>query len=177
MGYFNPLILVNHTFSLHKTDDSAVLFLANKGAFVCCNGNEYNASTSDINVQAYNQYASKAPATTNIYLYQCVYYPIRIVYHNIGNVGRLNLTLTDPAGTSHTGWPPYVSYYNDDSESSCPKILGTSSTVKSPWTGSSTETYSTSRTTEYGLDGIGTTSTLYYNAHPDFHIFNSFDSF
>lgn len=132
MGYFNPLILVNHTFSLHKTDDSAVLFLANKGAFVCCNGNEYNASTSDINVQAYNQYASKAPATTNIYLCQCVYYPIRIVYHNIGNVGRLNLTLTDPAGTSHTGWPPYVSYYNDDSESSCPKILGTSSTVKSP---------------------------------------------
>lgn len=96
VGYFVPQKTGSYTFSFDNTDDSALLFFANPSAFRCCNADaDITIDQSDVSIDAIDQWATGAPSTVTHTLEEGVAYPMRIVYYNQGDIGKLHMTWKD----------------------------------------------------------------------------------
>lgn len=118
-GYFYTKETGNYTFALTKVDDAAGLTIGAGAAFDCCdqsNKNQTGDSQLDIDgIKAWNEEPGSVIST--VYLQGDSYYPIKLMYVNIGSYGALSTTVTLPDGTVVSAWGNMVYTFPYDHES------------------------------------------------------------
>ena len=85
-----------YTFYFHNVDDGCMAFLGN-GAFACCNSDDVSGG-NDGNALLYANYNVDTGPTGNtaqVYLEGNIFYPLKIVYINVGNVGTFGFGIQD----------------------------------------------------------------------------------
>ena len=111
-GYFVTKLTGKHTLKLTKTDDTALLMFSNPSAFICCQTDEkLPQDITDISINAVFQYSTNIPSTVTLNLMANVPYPMRLLYYNLGRIGRLDFSFTDPKGRVHSKYDGYVFLY------------------------------------------------------------------
>ncbi|GMM57030.1 hypothetical protein DAKH74_036460 [Maudiozyma humilis] len=107
-----------YTFSLSNVDDAAAISVGAGTAFTCCQQATSSGTGSGdggLDVNGIKPPIGDASSiTADIYLAEGQYYPVKLVYTNIGSIGGLNTTLTLPDGTIMSDWGSLVYSYPDE---------------------------------------------------------------
>lgn len=157
-GYFLPPKSGNYKFNVDYVDDVTYMNIGAGKAFGCChiNSTVSNPGPFDLTLTYPD---SKNSATVN--LLEGLYYPVRILYINRYDTGKLLMSFEDPDGVIHQTFDDYVFMAPDGDE--CPAPVATTTI---PWTFQSTTTQTTVVTTS-GSDNLPITENLIIVRAPD----------
>lgn len=102
-GYFLAQEDGMHTLSISDVDDGAMVWFGSEMAFNCCGpqlGIPDNSHT-DYTFRATNRWGLDSTQVDKglVFLEKGVYYPLRIVYANVGENAKFAITITTPSGT------------------------------------------------------------------------------
>ncbi|KAL3231803.1 some similarities with uniprot [Nakaseomyces bracarensis] len=160
VGYFVPTVTGEYTFSLHNSDDAAIIYIGNPSAFPCGSiGTWPTPQEADITV------CDSITPNTTLYMVEGLAYPVRISWYNIGGNGKLDAQFVDPEGTTHSDWNGYIWRYDDLENVTYIPTPSASTTTASGYVLSPTTT-STSISSYTDVNGYLTEEDFYFEEVP-----------
>lgn len=161
VGVMVPAKTGTYVLHLNYIDDMGIISVGSgiHGSADCCSNFDASGETT-VDASISSSWTADGRTGTNIFemsLIKGVAYPISVFYMNVGGLGGISLTYTDPSGTNHSDFGGFV--YNKADTSQC--TYATISTSTLPWTGSTTSYSTTSSATTTFLTNSATPSIIY----------------
>lgn len=119
----------NYTITLNYVEDVGIVSLGSGNLLSesCCD-NYSPTGSATANNKIYSNWTTSGPSGVNqitAYLYKGVSYPISIFYANVGNLGAIDLTYTDPSGTIQSDFSKILDGHFDIRDCSYKNIFET----------------------------------------------------
>lgn len=115
-GYFLAQEDGMHTIEIGDLDDGAMVWFGEEAAFNCCGPQLGVPNNSDLNYlfRATNRWGLHEDQSNKgfVFLKEGIYYPMRIVYMNVGENGIFNMKITTPSGKEYENFEGVI--YNTD---------------------------------------------------------------
>lgn len=109
-GYLSINVSGLYTFSIDSVDDAAGISIGAGVAFDCCDQNTTNVGTNaSLTVNGMKPWtANSPPISDTVYLFAGHYYPVKVVYVNMMNQGKMSTSVVGPEGIKVNDWGSMV---------------------------------------------------------------------